>query len=62
VAAVIERGEVAVGDLTADPDLTLDDDTGARLAVRLPNRWPSRKPISFARRVEAIDRRDGVTR
>ena len=39
----------------------LADDTGVRLAVELPNRWPSNRPVPVERCVEAIDRPDGAT-
>jgi hypothetical protein len=54
------RGELAVAELTDDPDCPLDDDMRVRVEVRLPNRWPSRKPAPLARWVEAVDRRDGA--
>jgi hypothetical protein len=46
--------------LTTDADRPLDDDTGLRVAVELPNRWPLHKPVSVKRWVEAIDRPNGA--
>lgn len=59
--AVRELGDVPLAELTTDADRPLADDTGVRLVVELPNRWPSNKPVPVERWVEAIDRPDGAT-
>jgi hypothetical protein len=47
--AVRERGEVPVDELATASDCPPDDAKGVRLAVELPNRWPSRKPVPVER-------------
>jgi len=58
---IAEAGEVPVDELTTDADCPLVDASRVRLAVALPNRWPSRKPVPVKRWVQAIDRCDGAT-
>jgi hypothetical protein len=59
--AVRERGKVPVDELTTHADRPLDDDTGLRVAVELPNRWPRKRPVPVGPWVDAIDRPDGAT-